>query len=159
MARIDPKLVYDYLIQPHLIRPAIYPPSDGYHPPEEPLAGVVRHLEVVKALKERFPDLCFVGSGYTYLQEFLPNVAQAVIRLGQADSVGLGRMMLSYPDLARDVLEGRPFRKKLLCRTFSDCTTAPRNGIVSGCYPLDTHYKQAPEAKQLAAVKKPEKAA
>lgn len=140
---------------PHLIRPAIYPPSDGYAPPEEPLAGVMRHIALVRDLKAKFPALCFVGSGYTYLQEYLPHVAQAVIRLGMADSIGLGRMMLSYPDLARDVLEGRPFRKKLVCRTFSDCTTAPRNGIVSGCYPLDPHYKRSPEAKLLAAVKKP----
>ncbi|MCZ8097359.1 MAG: NADH:flavin oxidoreductase [Burkholderiales bacterium] len=140
---------------PHLIRPAIYPPSDGYAPPEEPLAGVMRHIALVRDLKAKFPRLCLVGSGYTYLQEYLPNVAQAVIRLGMADSIGLGRMMLSYPELARDVLEGRPFRKKLVCRTFSDCTTAPRNGIVSGCYPLDPHYKKSSEAKLLAAVKKP----
>ena len=31
---------------PHLIRPALYPPSDGYHPPEDPLAGVMRQLSV-----------------------------------------------------------------------------------------------------------------
>jgi len=24
-----------------------------------------------------------------------------------------------------------------ICSAFSDCTTAPRNGLVSGCYPLD----------------------
>jgi 2,4-dienoyl-CoA reductase-like NADH-dependent reductase (Old Yellow Enzyme family) len=142
---------------PHLIRPASYPPSDGYAPPEDPLAGVLRHLEVTRALKQAFPDLCFTGSGYTYLQEFLPHVAQAAVREGWTDLVGIGRMVLSYPELPADVLAGRPFQKKKLCRTFSDCTTAPRNGIVSGCYPLDSHYKSSPEFKQLAAVKKPAK--
>ena len=29
---------------PHLIRPALYPPSDGYHPPEDPFVGVMRQL-------------------------------------------------------------------------------------------------------------------
>jgi 2,4-dienoyl-CoA reductase-like NADH-dependent reductase (Old Yellow Enzyme family) len=67
----------------------------------------MRHIALVRDLKAKFPRLCLVGSGYTYLQEYLPNVAQAVIRLGMADSIGLGRMMLSYPELARDVLEGR----------------------------------------------------
>ena len=43
---------------------------------------------------------------------------------------------------------------KRLCRTFSDCTTAPRNGLVSGCYPLDAFYKKSPEMKLLAAAKK-----
>ena len=44
-------------------------------------------------------------------------------------------------------------QKKRLCRTFSDCTTAPRNGLVSGCYPLDPFYKDRPERLQLNALK------
>jgi hypothetical protein len=95
-----------------------------------------------------------VGSGYSYLQEWLPNVAQAVLAAGGADAVGLGRMALSYPDLPADVLAGRPLDKRHLCRTFSDCTTAPRNGLVSGCYPLDGFYKERPERVTLAKVKK-----
>ncbi|MGB9488255.1 MAG: hypothetical protein WCD04_19350, partial [Terriglobia bacterium] len=38
-------------------------------------------------------------------------------------------------------------------RTFSDCTNAPRLGLVSGCYPLDSFYKGRAEAKQLQAKK------
>jgi hypothetical protein len=139
---------------PHLIRPALYPPSDGYHPPEDPFIGVMRQLSVVRELKAAFPDFCLMGSGYTYLQEFFPNVAQAVVRMGWVDIVGLGRMVLAYPELPLDVLQGRPVNKKRNCRTFSDCTTAPRNGIVSGCYPLDPHYKKSPEFKKLAVLKK-----
>ncbi len=144
---------------PHVTRPALYPPSDGYQPPEDPLVGVMRHLELVRDLKQRFPQLCFVGSGYTYLQEFLPYVAQAVVREGWTDLVGLGRMMLSYPELPADVLAGRPLQRKRLCRTFSDCTTAPRNGMISGCFPLDTHYKRSPQMIQLTQVKKAAKLA
>jgi NADPH2 dehydrogenase len=138
---------------PHVTRPALYPPSDGYQPPEDPLIGVMRHLALVRDLKARFPQLAFVGSGYTYLQEFLPHVAQAVVR------AGLGRMMLSYPELAADVLEGRPLQRKRLCRTFSDCTTAPRNGMISGCFPLDTHYKKSPQMVALTDIKKAAKLA
>ncbi len=139
---------------PHLTRPALYPPSDGYQPPEDPLIGVARHLETVRYLKERFPKLVFVGSGYTYLQEFLPHVAQAAVRESWTDFVGIGRMVLSYPELPADVLMGKPFQRKRLCRTFSDCTTAPRNGLVSGCYPLDAHYKKSPQMIQLTEIKK-----
>ena len=53
-----------------------------------------------------------------------------------------------------DVLAGRPFQKKKLCRTFSDCTTAPRNGLVSGCYPLDPAYKTHPDRPQLVIAKR-----
>ena len=139
---------------PHLTRPALYPPSDGYQPPEDPLIGVMRHLETVRDLKQAFPDLAFMGSGYTYLQEFLPNVAQAVVRAGWVDMVGLGRMVLAYPELPADVLAGRVIQRKRLCRTFSDCTTAPRNGMVSGCYPLDHHYKKSPQMISLTQIKK-----
>jgi 2,4-dienoyl-CoA reductase-like NADH-dependent reductase (Old Yellow Enzyme family) len=144
---------------PHVTRPALYPPSDGYRPPEEPLVGVLRLLDVARRIKAQYPDLVCVGSGYTYLQEYLPNVGQAVVRDGWTDFVGLGRMVLAYPELPRDVLVKGEMRKKRLCRTFSDCTTAPRNGIVSGCYPLDPKYKTSPEFKILAGVKKAAKLA
>lgn len=141
---------------PHIQRPALYPPSDGYQPPEDPLVGVARQMQTVQSLKAQFPNLVFVGTAYTYLQEYIPHVAQAAVREGWTDLVGLGRMMLAYPDLPRDVLEARPLQTKRLCRTFSDCTTAPRNGLPSGCYPLDEFYKRSPLAERLKAVKRPE---
>lgn len=139
---------------PHIQRPAYFPPSDGYQPPEDPLVGVARQINATAQLKRQHPELFFVGSGYTYLQEWLPNVAEAVVRTGMADSVGLGRMVLSYPALPADVLNGTVMTRRKVCRTFSDCTTAPRNGIVSGCYPLDPFYKKMPEREELKAVKK-----
>jgi len=138
---------------PHVQRPAIYPPSDGYQPPEDPLVGVARQMEVTRFLKQSFPDLILVGTGYTYLQEFLPLVAQAAVRLGWVDSIGLGRMVLSYPQLPLDVINGQVLQHKRICRTFSDCTTAPRNGLASGCYPLDEHYKQSAAGAQLKEIK------
>jgi len=86
-------------------------------------------------------------------------VAQAVVRAGWTDFVGIGRLVLSYPQLPADVLAGRGVARKRLCRTFSDCTTAPRNGLVSGCYPLDPHYKKSPEMKIVTLVKKEAKLA
>ncbi|MBN1965023.1 MAG: NADH:flavin oxidoreductase, partial [Anaerolineae bacterium] len=138
---------------PHIQRPALFPPSDGYQPPEDPLAGVARQIAAVAALKQAHPGLAFVGSGYSYLQDWLPQVAQHVVRTGKADFVGLGRMILSYPEMPADVLAGRPLQRKRICRTFSDCTTAPRNGLVSGCYPLDEFYKGRDEARLLAEAK------
>jgi 2,4-dienoyl-CoA reductase-like NADH-dependent reductase (Old Yellow Enzyme family) len=138
---------------PHYQRPALFPPSDGYQPPEDPLVGVARQLAITAELKRHAPDLVVVGSGYSYLQEWLPNVGQTVVRRGDADFIGLGRMVLSYPEMPADVLSGQPLRRRQICRTFSDCTTAPRNGLVSGCYPLDALYKQRPEAATLARIK------
>jgi 2,4-dienoyl-CoA reductase-like NADH-dependent reductase (Old Yellow Enzyme family) len=138
---------------PHIQRPALYPPSDGYQPAEDPLVGVARQINVTHELKQRFPNLIVVGTGYTYLQDYLPNVAQAALREGWVDLVGLGRMVLTYPELLRDVSEGRAIEHKRVCRTFSDCTTAPRKGLPSGCYPLDPLYKNSEYAEKLKAAK------
>ncbi len=138
---------------PHIQRPALFPPSDGYLPPEDPLVGVARQIAVVSVLKREFPGLAITGSGYTYLQEWLPNVGQAAVRGGSTDFVGLGRMVLSYPELPADVLAGKTVRRASVCRTFSDCTSGPRNGLVSGCFPLDPFYKSHPDAERLKNVK------
>ena len=106
----------------------------------------------------RDPDVAVVGSGYSYLQQWLPHAAQHTIRTGGASSVGIGRGMLSYPQLPADVLAGHPLDASRLCRTFSDCTTAPRNGLVSGCYPLDPFYKDSPLRVELQAIKRGQRA-
>jgi NADPH2 dehydrogenase len=138
---------------PHIQRPAIFPPSDGYLPPEDPLAGVVRQIEVARQCKQAVAGLPMVGTGYSYLQDYAPHVAQAVVREGWIDLVGLGRMVLAYPELPADSLERGALKRKRVCRTFSDCTTAPRHGLLSGCFPLDPHYKALPEAALVKAIK------
>ncbi len=138
---------------PHVQRPAAFPPSDGYPPPEDPLVGVWRQIDAARKAKEAVPDLPLVGSGYTYLQDYLVHAAQAAVARGWIDSVGLGRMVLSYPALPADALAGTPLARGSICRTFSDCTTAPRHGLRSGCYPLDPYYKALPEAAEVKAIK------
>ncbi len=140
---------------PHIQRPAAYPPSDGYQPPEDPLVGVARQINVVRQLKAKaHKDLLIIGTAYSYLQEYLPHVAQYTVRNGWTDMVGLGRVTLSYPTILSDVIEKGTLVNKSICRTFSDCTTAPRNGLISGCYPLDKYYSSKPEASKLKEIKK-----
>ena len=138
---------------PHIQRPAFFPPLDGYEPPEDPLRGVARQIDATARLKAEFPNLVFVGSAYSYLQEWLPHVGQYNVRNNLTDFVGLGRVALSYPDLPADVLAGKPLRRGAICRTFSDCTTGPRMGMVSGCYPLDPFYEARPEAERIRNVR------
>ncbi|HYV30098.1 MAG TPA: NADH:flavin oxidoreductase [Candidatus Binatia bacterium] len=168
---------------PHIQRPAAYPPSDGYQPAHDPLIDVARQIHVVRQVKRRvgqlapasglppdgrplplpgsetdgqeaLPTPLLIGSAYSYLQEYLPHVAQYVVRHGWTDLVGLGRMTLSYPNILADAVEKGALAPKFICRTFSDCTTAPRNGLISGCYPLDRYYSTKPEFQQLKQMKK-----
>lgn len=142
----------------HMQRPAYYPVCDGYEMPEHPLYNVGRHIEAVRRLKQLCPEMLVVGSGYTCLQEYLPNAAEYAVANGWTDFVGIGRMVLSYPEMCTDVLSGKPLDRRHICRTFGDCTNAPRNGMISGCYPLDEYYKQRPEALRLKEIKKNAKA-
>jgi 2,4-dienoyl-CoA reductase-like NADH-dependent reductase (Old Yellow Enzyme family) len=163
---------------PHIQRPAAYPPSDGYQPPEDPLVGVARQIQVVRQVSEFVKGLkrgsvegttpsdgltvqrfngstpSIIGTAYSYLQEYLPHVAQYVVRHGWTDMIGLGRMVLSYPNILAEAMGQGTLTPKLICRTFSDCTTAPRNGLISGCYPLDKYYTAKPEFQKLKGIKK-----
>jgi len=142
---------------PHVTRPAYHPALDGYLPPRDPLAEVAYHLDTTAALTKAHPELVLVGSGYSYLQELVPYAAQYRVRKGDVGMVGLGRMALSYPTMPADILGGAEFDSRLICRTFSDCTTGPRLGLASGCYPLDEHYKKSPARVEIAAAKKAKK--
>jgi NADPH2 dehydrogenase len=140
---------------PHIQRPAAYPPSDGYQPAHDPIIDVERQVQVARKLKGRAPSgLVIVGSGYSYLQEYLPHVAQHIIRNGWADIIGLGRAVLSYPAMLSDAIQKGELNSRVVCRTFSDCTTAPRNGMVSGCYPLDKYYTARPENQKIKEIKR-----
>ncbi len=142
---------------PHIQRPALFPPSDGYQPAEDPIINVERQIQVVRQLKAAAPEMPLVSSGLTYLQEYMPHVAQALVRQGWTDFAGMGRMVLSYPRIIADSLEKGALETKYICRTFSDCTTAPRNGIKSGCFPLDEYYRTSKEGEQVRQLKKDQK--
>ena len=68
--------------------------------------------------------------------------------------VTLGRAVLSYPAMLADATSKGKLETKFVCRTFSDCTTAPRNGLRSGCYLLDDYYKSFEDPPKLKDIKK-----
>jgi 2,4-dienoyl-CoA reductase-like NADH-dependent reductase (Old Yellow Enzyme family) len=128
---------------PHVIRPFEYPPPDGYETPEHPLLGVVRHFRLAGELQQAFPHLPMVGSGYSYLQEFLGNAGAANVRDGRITFVGVGRAALPQPDFARQLREQGRLDRKRICRTFSYCTALMRakhnelGQFATGCPPFD----------------------
>ena len=138
---------------PHIQRPALYPPSDGYQPPEDPLVGVARQMEVTRTLKKSFPSLFLLAQATAICRSICRTLHKQRCGDGWVDSIGLGRMVLSYPELPLDVLSGRGLQHKRICRTFSDCTTAPRKGLPSGCYPLDEFYRKSEDGTALKAIK------
>jgi hypothetical protein len=128
---------------PHVLRPFEYPPPDGYETPEHPLVGVERHFRLTGEVQKAFPDLPVVGSGYSYLQEFLFHAGAANIQEGRVTFVGVGRAALPQPDFARQLQETGRLDRKRICRTFSYCTALMRSKdnelgqFATGCPPFD----------------------
>ncbi len=128
---------------PHLIRPFEYPPPDGYESPEHPLCGVDRHAGLSGQLQQAYPHLPMVGSGYSYLQQFLGPAGAANIRDGRITLVGVGRAALPMPNFAHQLQEHGQLDRKHLCRTFSYCTALMRSKhnelgqFPTGCPPFD----------------------
>lgn len=128
---------------PHYVRPAEFPPVDGYHAPEHPLLGVLRHIEVTAAIQQAVPEVPVVGSGYTWLQDFFPQVGAANVAEGNCGFVGLGRATLSQPEFAKELQTHGKLNRKTVCRTFSYCTNLmrtkdhPLGQYATGCPPFD----------------------
>jgi NADPH2 dehydrogenase len=130
-------------VNPHIVRPADYPPLDGYDAPEHPLLGVLRHFRLARAIQAAVPDLPVVGSGYSWLQEFAMDAAAANVADGAVAMVGMGRATLAQPDFARNLQERRRLDHHRTCRTFSYCTNLmrsrhhPAGQYPTGCPPFD----------------------
>ncbi len=102
-------------------------------PPEHPLTGVGRLLELTARVQQTQPDLPVVGTGYSWLRSWIPNVGAAVVARGEAALIGLGRGAFAYPDLPLDVLDtGRVVPRKV-CVACSRCTELMRADRFTGC--------------------------
>jgi 2,4-dienoyl-CoA reductase-like NADH-dependent reductase (Old Yellow Enzyme family) len=129
--------------QPHFGRPFEVPPPDGYQSPEHPLVGVARHFDLTARVQQAYPTLPVVGTGYSYLQEFLPQAAAGNLAAGRATFAGVGRASLSQPDWVRQLRATGKLDRKRVCRTFSYCTAImrerrhPLGQFPTGCPPFD----------------------
>jgi len=122
---------------PHINRPFDQNVEGGYTPDEHPLVGVNRLVQLARRVKEAYPDLVVVGSGYSWLRHFLGNVAAGVLRRGWADIVGVGREAFAYPDFARDLLTKGEMNRRRACIACSRCTQIMRDHGRTGCAVFD----------------------
>ncbi len=121
----------------HYARPFDKALPGGELPDEHPLEGVRRLLKVTSDLQKQFPDIPFVGTGYSWLRQFLPHVGASVIHEKMAAFMGLGRCAFAYPDAPRDLMETGSMDRKKVCITCSQCTQRMRNSQPTGCVVRD----------------------
>ncbi len=122
---------------PHFGRPFDTPIKGMYTPQEHPLESFARFIRITAEVQQAFPELAVVGSGHSWMRQFYPNVAAALIEQGWATLVGLGRGALAYPDYAKDIIERGAMAPKKTCITCSACTQIMRDGGRSGCVVRD----------------------
>jgi len=133
---------------PHIGRPFERPPIDGYETPEHPLVGVDRHFRLTAQIQRSCPDLPIVGTGYSWLQNYVVNAGEANAQDGKVTFVAVGRGAMAYPDYVKDLIESGQMDKKKSCVAVSYCTALmrakdhPLNQFPSGCVPRDRFYTQ-----------------
>ena len=144
---------------PHIVRPAEFPPVDGYHAPEHPLLGVLRHLRITRALQHAIPDVPVIGSGYSWLQDYALHVGAANVEQGDVAMIGMGRATLSHPNFAAVAERDGHMNRKQICRTFSYCTNLmrtkdhPLGQYPTGCPPFDKEV-YGPLWKEAESIRK-----
>ncbi len=110
-------------------------------PDEHPLQGIARLIGITGQLQQTFPDLFFVGTGYSWLRQFYPFVGAGVLENKMASFIGLGRSSFAYPDSPRDLMEKGLADPKKVCISCSKCTEFMRQGGPAGCGVRDMQYK------------------
>jgi 2,4-dienoyl-CoA reductase (NADPH2) len=129
---------------PHLGRPFNRAVPGSPSAPEHPLVGVARFQTLTGALQAALPDLPLVGTGYSWLRHFFPHVGAAAVKRGAVSIVGVGRMAISYPDFARDLVRNGSLSSRKTCVGCSGCSHLMKAGMPAGCVVRDGDIYQVP---------------
>lgn len=135
---------------PNVNRPFNNPVPGQILPDEHPLEGVMRMIKGTGYFQSRFPDISIVGSAYSYLRHFAPNVASGVLNNGMASLIGFGRNSFAYPSMPFDLKNKGKADPGKTCITCSGCTRLIKNLKPSGCVIHDREI-YANELKKLIA--------
>jgi len=128
---------------PHIGRPFDRAAGGGPPPAEHPLVGVERLLRVTEAIQHAVPATPVVGTGYSWLRAFWPQVGAAVVAGGGAAAVGLGRGVFAYPDAPLDLLRRGQLDPSKCCVACSSCSELMRARVPTGCVVRD-HARYRP---------------
>jgi 2,4-dienoyl-CoA reductase (NADPH2) len=106
-------------------------------PPEHPLEGIARLMEIGRTMQAAVPDAAIVGTGYSWLRQYFPYVAAGVLSRRWATLIGVGREAFAYPSFARDLLFKGALERGRVCITCSKCSQLLRDGGQVGCVVRD----------------------
>jgi len=138
---------------PHVSRPYDNPVPGQELPDEHPLEGVMRMINGTSFFQKKFPETAMVGSAYSFLRQYAPNVGAAVISNGDAAFIGFGRNSFAYPSMPLDLMNSGKADPQKTCITCSGCSRLIRNLRPGGCVIHDREIYGS-ELKKLTANEK-----
>jgi 2,4-dienoyl-CoA reductase (NADPH2) len=138
---------------PHVTRPYDNPIPGLNVPEEHPLIGVMRMINGTSLIQKKFPDIHVVGSAYSYLRQYAPNVGAAILKSGNASFIGFGRNSFAYPTMPLDLMKFGKANPAKICITCSGCTRLISNLRPGGCVIRDREI-YGNELKKLIADEK-----
>lgn len=118
---------------PHVNRPY---DKGNYVPDEHPLEGVGRIMKGTSEIQHAV-DIPVLGSAYSYLRQFAPNLAAAMVSGGHAAMCGFGRMAFADPGFVQEARVNGRLDPKKVCVTCGGCAALLRSGTPSGCVVRD----------------------
>lgn len=125
----------------HIGRPFDRGTFNAPPPQEHQLTAIARLIHATGELQQTFPNLHFVGSGYSWLRQHFPNVGAGVINQNKASFIGLGRSSFAYPDAPNDLMHTGRLNPKKVCISCSKCIEFMRLGVPTGCWMRDEEYR------------------
>ncbi|MGD0781360.1 MAG: hypothetical protein ABSA30_00720 [Candidatus Aminicenantales bacterium] len=125
-------------------RPFDRPAAGAASADEHPLESVARLLGLAARVQGSFPGLAVVGTGYSWLRQFFPGVASAVVAAGGASIAGLGRLSFACPDFAVRLRDEGRLATRDVCLACSGCSTLLGAGGPAGCVVRDPGVYRLP---------------
>ena len=138
-------------LKPHVNRPY---DNGGYQPPEHPLLGVKRLLELTKFTKENLNQTLVIGTGFSWLRQYGANAAAGMVAADWTDLAGFGRQAFAYPDFARDIIQKGKMDSTKVCISCSKCAELKAAKKKAGCVIRDREiylpiYRELQQEKEL----------
>jgi 2,4-dienoyl-CoA reductase-like NADH-dependent reductase (Old Yellow Enzyme family) len=119
---------------PHVNRPYDH---GNYVPDEHPMEGLGRMMKGLSEIQHAHPDLPVLGSAFSYLRQFAPNLAAGMVEGGHCAMTGFGRMAFADPDFVQELRREGSIDKKQVCMACGGCAVLLRAGTPAGCIVRD----------------------
>jgi NADPH-dependent glutamate synthase beta subunit-like oxidoreductase/2,4-dienoyl-CoA reductase-like NADH-dependent reductase (Old Yellow Enzyme family) len=114
------------------------PRSDSENPDEHPLMTLDRQLRLAQTMRATAPGVVVVGSGFSWLRQWTPQVAAGALGAGMLDLAGLGRGALAHPAAPAEIMARGGMESEASCMVCFACSLLGAERESVGCVIRDS---------------------